>query len=102
MFKGHVGGPFPCVEARLVDVPEMGLVVARDHRGEICLRGPLVSPGYYQDEANTRATFEPLEFPEAEMGVGAHTSGAGGGGWLHTGDIGYWTPVCAPLCNMDL
>ena len=90
------------MEARLVDVPEMGLVVARDHRGEICLRGPLVSPGYYQDEANTRATFEPLEFPEAEMGVGAHTSGAGGGGWLHTGDIGYWTPVCAPLCNMDL
>ncbi len=69
-----------------MDVPEMDLVVSRDQCGEICIRGPVVSPGYYNDEENTRAPFDPPEL----------------GGWLHTGDIGAWTSVCFFLFLLDI
>ncbi len=44
----------------------MEICIARD--GEILVRGPNVSPGYYQNSAATEETFA--------------------GGWLHTGDLG--------------
>lgn len=37
--------------------------------GEICLIGPNISPGYWNDDSATKEAFE--------------------GGWFHTGDIGY-------------
>jgi long-chain acyl-CoA synthetase len=54
---GTVGQVLPGVDVRLAD------------DGEICVQGPNVMLGYYQDEAETSATL---------------TSD----GWLHTGDIG--------------
>jgi long-chain acyl-CoA synthetase len=54
--QGSVGQLFPGVEAR----------IARD--GEILVRGPNVSPGYYNEP---QRTFEAM-----------------GDGWLHTGDLG--------------
>ena len=33
---GHVGPPTPGCEIKLVDVPDMGLVAARDNKGEVC------------------------------------------------------------------
>ncbi len=54
--RGAVGKPLAGVETR----------IAAD--GEILVRGPNVSPGYYQDAEATRESFE--------------------GGWLHTGDLG--------------
>ena len=77
---GHVGGPFPCCEIKLVDVPEMlYLHTDRMHdghipcegRGEIWVRGPGVIKGYYKDEEETEA-------------AGLNSIG----GWLKSGDIG--------------
>jgi acyl-CoA synthetase (AMP-forming)/AMP-acid ligase II len=58
----------PCILNTVAILSEEGEEVARGEAGEICLRGDLVSPGYYK---NPEATAEVREF-----------------GWHHTGDIG--------------
>jgi long-chain acyl-CoA synthetase len=77
---GHVGGPLPCVEICLSDVPDMGYYhsdslhngeIRCDGRGEILVRGPGIFNGYYK---NKKATSEALTTD----------------GWLRTGDIGLW------------
>ncbi|KAJ2788721.1 long-chain fatty acid-CoA ligase, partial [Coemansia helicoidea] len=68
----NVGPPVPSVEMKLIDVPEAGYY-ARSGRGEVCVRGPSVFQGYLDDDAATRAAVD-------------------SDGWLHTGDIGEWTP----------
>jgi long-chain acyl-CoA synthetase len=78
---GHVGGPVPCIELKLISVPEMsysvhdvdpesGLVCPR---GEICFRGGSVFPGYFMDPEKTKEAL-------------------GSDGWLRTGDIGVIRP----------
>jgi long-chain acyl-CoA synthetase len=69
-----VGAPVPCTEVKLVDVPEMGYS-SKDPipRGEVWMRGPGVTSGYYKNPKVTDETY---------------TSD----GWLMTGDIGQWNP----------
>mmetsp|Transcript_44752 Transcript_44752/g.173632 ORF Transcript_44752/g.173632 Transcript_44752/m.173632 type:complete len:604 (-) Transcript_44752:1756-3567(-) len=70
--SGHNGGPLPCCEVKLIDVPEMEYSVKDKPypRGEILLRGPAVTGGYYKnDEENKSITAD---------------------GWFHTGDVGQW------------
>ncbi|CAH8681943.1 unnamed protein product [Schistosoma rodhaini] len=69
---GTVGGVLYGVELKLVDVPDLDLVVSRDGRGEICARGDQCCKGYFKDPVKT------AELIDSD-------------GWIHTGDIGEWT-----------
>jgi acyl-CoA synthetase (AMP-forming)/AMP-acid ligase II len=62
-----VGRPAPTVELEIRDPGDRALPAGEE--GEVCLRGPMVMPGYWRRDAETAQT----------VGVG---------GWLHTGDIG--------------
>lgn len=66
---GNVGPPFSCSKFKLIDVPEMNLVVSRDNKGEILIGGNNIFKGYYKDEEKTKAALD-------------------NDGWYHTGDIG--------------
>ncbi|KAH9478102.1 Long-chain-fatty-acid--CoA ligase 2 [Psilocybe cubensis] len=88
---GAVGIPGPCLEVKLVDVPELGYFTGTGgddnvsggsgklghlQQGEIWLRGMSVTPGYFnREDLNS----DPSVFTE-EDGVR----------WFRTGDIGQW------------
>ena len=80
-YPNHVGGVGYAAEYKLVDVKELGYTsedIDPDTqelrpRGEICVRGPIVFKGYYDDEENTKKALD-------------------GDGFLHTGDIGMIIP----------
>jgi acyl-CoA synthetase (AMP-forming)/AMP-acid ligase II len=63
---GSVGLPSGC-EARIVD--ERGVEKRDGEPGEVVIRGPQVTPGYYKNEAATAGAFFP-------------------GGWFRSGDVG--------------
>ncbi|HVW81862.1 MAG TPA: AMP-binding protein [Mycobacteriales bacterium] len=63
---GTVGKPLPGVTVTIQD--EAGNVLPAGEEGEVCVQGPSIMKGYWQD-------------PEA-------TEYALRGGWLHTGDVG--------------
>jgi long-chain acyl-CoA synthetase len=69
---GEIGIPTSINYIKLIDVPEKEYF-AKDGIGEICIKSPGVFNGYLKDEAKTRETIDEQ-------------------GWLHTGDIGRWTP----------
>ncbi|KAH9413468.1 hypothetical protein DERP_007945, partial [Dermatophagoides pteronyssinus] len=68
---GHVGPPLVSCIVKLVDVPEMDYNSC-DGRGEILVKGPIVFQGYFKMPQLTSDTLDK-------------------DGWLHTGDIGYWS-----------
>jgi fatty-acyl-CoA synthase len=64
---GSTGRPVAHVELEIRD--DKGNRVAAGENGEICLRGPKVTPGYWNDPDKTAAAFF--------------------GGWFRSGDVGY-------------
>jgi len=70
--KGSIGRPNFYVEIKIVD--EKGASVAPNQPGELLLRGPMVTPGYWQNEAATRAAFGGNMLSGVEA-------------WFHTGDL---------------
>ncbi|KAL5991113.1 4-coumarate--CoA ligase-like 9 [Asimina triloba] len=68
--QGSVGRLSAYFEAKIVD-PDTGLVLPPGKLGELCIRGPTVTPGYVEDEAANTAAFDSE-------------------GWLKTGDLCYF------------
>lgn len=66
-WSGQIGVPLPSTDALIVD--DDGRPVAPGQGGEICLRGPQVMKGYWNQPEESAKVFMP-------------------GGWLHTGDMG--------------
>lgn len=64
---GSTGRALPHVQLAVVD--DAGNPLPAREQGEICLRGPKVTRGYWKDEAKTQASFY--------------------GEWFRTGDVGY-------------
>jgi fatty-acyl-CoA synthase len=88
------GRPFPDHELAVID--EAGRKLPDRRIGQIVLRGPSVTPGYFEDPETTAQTFKPLpdDGPVDNQGVP----------WLHTGDLGYTVNgrlfVCGRLKDM--
>jgi len=53
--KGTIGLPAPSTEVKIMD--EAGQEVPIGDRGELCVRGPQVMPGYWQRPAETKEVF---------------------------------------------
>lgn len=64
---GSTGRALPHVELAILD--DDGTALPAGEQGEVCLRGPKVTQGYWRDEAKTQASFF--------------------GQWFRTGDVGY-------------
>ena len=64
---GSIGMPLPDLEVRIVD-PDSRVDVQAGQTGEIWLKGPAVTPGYWRKPAETAKAFEM--------------------GWFRTGDLG--------------
>jgi long-chain acyl-CoA synthetase len=76
MQYGSVGLPMPSVEIKLLDVVETGyLSTNTPPQGEVCIRGPSVTKGYFKrPDLNNDETIFTKD------------------GWLRTGDVGQWNP----------
>ncbi|KAJ1354958.1 hypothetical protein KIN20_012058 [Parelaphostrongylus tenuis] len=68
----HCGGVEACCNIKLADIPELNYF-SKDGKGEIMIRGPGVTKGYYKDPEKTADLFD------------EH-------GFLHTGDVGELLP----------
>jgi long-chain acyl-CoA synthetase len=66
---GTIGRPFPGVEVRIADLADEEADVPTGEAGELLVRGPLTTIGYWNDPEATARAFRP-------------------GGWFATGDIG--------------
>lgn len=71
---GVVGLPVPSIEIKLLDIPGTQYnSVGAPQQGEVCIRGPSVTKGYYKrpDLNNDETVFTK-------------------DGWFRTGDVGQW------------
>ena len=74
MQYGASGAPVPSIEVKFLDVADAGYLSTNPlPQGEILLRGPSVTKGYYKrDDLNNDESIFTKD------------------GWLRTGDVGQW------------
>jgi len=65
---GSIGVPLPYCAVKIVDISDASRELPAGDAGELMIRGPVVMPGFYGNDAATHEAIEP-------------------GGWLHTGDV---------------
>ncbi|WP_235536359.1 MULTISPECIES: AMP-binding protein [unclassified Sphingomonas] len=70
---GTIGLPFPGFEVRIADLDDAERTVAAGEAGELCVRGPLVTRGYWRNADATQAAID-------------------ADGWLATGDVAVREP----------
>ena len=70
-FSGDIGFPLPGIDMAIKD--DNGLTIAQGESGEICIRGPNVMTGYYQQPEETAKAFT-------------------ADGFMRTGDVGIMEP----------
>lgn len=76
MSFGPVGLPVPSCEVKFLDVPDAGYLSTNNPpQGEVCIRGPSVTKGYYKR-------------PDLNEDENIFTKD----GWMRTGDVGQWNP----------
>ncbi len=75
---GTIGLPWPDTEAKIVDIREGRQVLGPGEVGELCVRGPQVMKGYWNNPAETACVLR--SDPE------------GGAPWLYTGDLASMDP----------
>ena len=80
------GQPFANHEIAIVD--DAGQRLADRRVGQIVVRGPSVTPGYFEDPELTAATYKAL--PGDPSGEAP---------WLHTGDLGYFAEGGLCVCG---
>ncbi|KAH9519673.1 4-coumarate--CoA ligase 1 [Bulinus truncatus] len=68
---GSIGNLVANTQGKIVDL-ETNKILGVGETGEFCVKGPQIMKGYYKDKSATDQMIEPE-------------------GWLHTGDIGYYT-----------
>jgi fatty-acyl-CoA synthase len=66
----RAGLPAPLVQAQIWDPDGKPLPPGREHPGELVVRAPWLTPGYFKEEQRSRELWR--------------------GGWLHTGDVAYF------------
>jgi long-chain acyl-CoA synthetase len=77
---GTIGLPWPDTEVKLVDVDTGERVVGLGEPGELCIRGPQVMRGYWNNAADTAAALRP---DPVDPGTDP---------WLYTGDVALMDP----------
>jgi long-chain acyl-CoA synthetase len=74
---GSVGMPLPDVSVRIYDGDEGTRILATNEVGEICIAGPQLMAGYWNQPEETAVALRD------------HVDEGGTRRWLHTGDLGY-------------
>lgn len=85
-----IGCPMANVQAVIIDedgniIPEKS---GAEHKGELCVAGDQVTPGYWKNDEKNASSFFEMEYPNYQSQINNHQSKKLR--FYHTGDLTYW------------